>query len=280
MNKVTVAICTGMDQDLSLLFQSLVQTDCEEILVIGTEGRVFAPCDYSNDSRIRTLYAPHPLNAKRNVALREAKGDLIAFVDDDAVVCPSWMQAIRNGFLSEKVGIVTGPSLLPPHATLWQRVAQMAMASSPYSIRRYNPFAEGLVEWHNVIGANFAFRKQALMEAGGCPDQFLAQGDDMAMAHNVAKKGWQVYYSPRACVHHPPHGFCRQVRQIYKFGQAAKRLKRAGIYHPKIDRAYFLYVPVLMLFSVSYLVGEAVEWLSRDRSPRGLEQQKNGADVE
>lgn len=264
MDKITVAICTGMGHDLTKLLESLVATDCDEILIIGTQGYFFIFNSHFNDPRVKTIYAPHALNAKRNVALKEASGDILAFVDDDAVVCSTWIQAIRNGFSYEKVGIVTGPSLLAQEATLWQRTAQLAMASSPYSIRRYNAFEEGLVEWYNVIGANFAFRKTVLADAGGCPEQFLAQGDDMAMAHNVAAKGWLVYYSPRASVHHPPHSFWRQVVQIQRFGRAAKRLKRAGIVHPKKDMAYYFYIPVLVLFSLSYVFGEIKETILRD----------------
>jgi cellulose synthase/poly-beta-1,6-N-acetylglucosamine synthase-like glycosyltransferase len=264
MDKITVAICTGMGHDLTKLLESLVKTDCDEILIIGTQGYFFIFNSHFNDPRVRTMYAPHALNAKRNMALKEAKGNILAFVDDDAVVCTTWIQAIRDGFSSAKVGIVTGPSLLAPDSTLWQRTAQLAMASSPYSIRRYNPFEEGLVDWYNVIGANFAFRKTALADVGGCPEKFLAQGDDMAMAHNVASSGWLVHYSPRAAVHHPPHSFWRQVVQIHRFGRAAKRLKRAGIFHPKKDAAYYFYIPVLALFSFSYVFGEIKETLLRD----------------
>lgn len=264
MDRITVAICTGMGHDLTRLLESLLRTDCDEILIIGTQGYSFIFNPYFNDPRVRTMYAPHALSAKRNVALKVALGDILAFVDDDAVVGPTWLYAIRDGFSRENVGIVTGPSLLPPKATLWQRIAQLAMASTPYSTRRYNPFEEGIVEWYHVIGANMAFRKKALSDAGGCPEQFRAQGDDMAMAHNVASKGWLIYYSPRAFVYHPPHTFWRQVVQIHRFGRAAKRLKRAGIVHPRIDTAYFFYLPVLLLFFLSYVLGVIKETLLGD----------------
>jgi len=265
MNTLSVAICTGMGQDLTQLLDSLILTDCEEILIVGTEGHSFPEYTHFKDSRVRQLFAPYPLNAKRNLALREAKGDFIAFVDDDAVLGPQWHEAIRKGFDSKKVGIVTGPSLLPPEASLWQRTAQLAMASSPYSQRRYNPYQEGIVDWYNVIGANFAFRKKVLSEAGGCPEEFLAQGDDMAMAHNVSKMNWLVYYSPTAFVYHPPHSFWRQVVQIHRFGRAAKRLKRAGIVHPKRDIAYVWYIPVLVLFAFVYVMGEWKEAIINKR---------------
>lgn len=264
MEKISVAICTGMGLDLTDLLESLLKTDCTEILVIGTEGRSFISNTHLDNPRVRTLYTAHPINAKRNLALEEASNEIISFVDDDAVVCPTWFDALRSSFDNPEVGIVTGPSLLADDATFWERTAQLAMGSSPYSMRRYNPFKKELTDWYNVIGANMAFRKKALLDAGGWPKDFPEHGEDMAIAHRVCAKGWLLLYSPKVAVYHPPHSFRKQVVQIHRWGRAAKRLKRAGIVHPKRDPAYYFYIPVLLLFSLSYVFGEIKETLIYD----------------
>ena len=270
MSSVTVAICTGMKQDLNDLLGSLIQTTCEEILVVGTDGGHFPRDGHFCDPRVKTLYAPYALNAKRNASLQAATGDILAFVDDDAVIGPGWLDAMKEGFGSAEVGIVTGPSLLSADATLWQRSAQLAMGFPPYSRRRYNPYQEGVVEWHHVIGANFAFRRVALEQTGGWPLQFPSHGEDMAIAHAMARNGWKIYYTPRAFVYHPPHSFWRQVVQIHRWGRAAKRLARAGIQRPPRDGAYALSIPLLMLFSAAYLLGEWKESWIRDGDVRLL----------
>ena len=271
--KITVAICTGMKQGLAELLEGLIRTYCDEILIVGTEACSFPSHHQFKDPRVRIIYASHALSCKRNKALSEAKGEVLAYVDDDAIVSEGWYDAVLKAFEDPSVGIVTGPSLLPPGATLWKKVAQLAMSSTQYSKRRYSRCQNGYVEWYNVIGANVAFRREALEKAKGCPEQFLAQGDDMAMAYNVSRLGWKVYYDPSAFVYHQPHGFLGQVSQIYRFGRAAKRLKRAGIAHPPVDLSYYLYIPVWVLFACAYKLGEIGETLIRDRN---LKTERNG----
>ena len=52
-------------------------------------------------ARPAVRYVPHGagrgLNAARNTGLREAGGELIAFVDDDVLAPPGWLQALVRG---------------------------------------------------------------------------------------------------------------------------------------------------------------------------------------
>ena len=41
------------------------------------------------------------LSAARNLGIREAKGDIIAFVDDDVVLFPDWAEEMMNTKLQE-----------------------------------------------------------------------------------------------------------------------------------------------------------------------------------
>lgn len=265
---VTVAICTGMAYDLTALLASLLQTDIEEILLVGTEGKTFPPYAALDDPRVKLAYAPYLLAYKRNRALEVATSDILAFVDDDAVVSADWEAAIRRAFRVEDVGVATGPSLLPPTATLWKRTAQLAMGSSQYSRNRYFPGQEGYVEWFNVIGANMAYRKKALDETGICPDRFSNYGEDMFLAFSVHQKGWKVYYAPEAFVYHQPHGFWKQLSQIHNWGRAEIRLKKAGVTYPARDASYLFYIPTLTLFAVVYVFGELKQKLIGDADIR------------
>lgn len=252
---ISVAICTAMDHCLEDLLKSLTSTACGEILLVGTQGHDFKRTEHFNDPRVRMLYTAHDLASKRNLAIEEAKGDIIAFIDDDAVASRSWHGSLEKAFGDPSVGIVTGPSILPENATYWEKTAQLVMSSAQYSKKRYDFYQEGYVDWYDVIGANFAFRKQAIIEAGRCPIQFKVAGDDMAMSHNVVKAGWKVYYSPKSFVYHKPHPFFPQLRQIYRWGKSATKLKRAGVSLPPRDRAYYLFMPVWALFAFLYLSG-------------------------
>ncbi|MGQ9663621.1 MAG: glycosyltransferase family 2 protein [Kiritimatiellia bacterium] len=264
--KISVAICTGMKRDLGLLLTRLLHTACDEILIVGTEGQSFYHGTPPQNPRIRVAFTRHDLASKRNLAIAEGRGDILAFVDDDALIANSWYDALRMAFVDTTVGVATGPSILPAEATLWERIAQLAMAATPYSHKRYTFARKGYAEWYDVIGANLAFRREALAAAGGCPAQFLAQGDDLAMAHAMVRAGWRVLYDPDMFVYHKPHPPGRQIVQIYRFGRAAKRLAATGLAHPRKDPAYYWLLPVYILFGSAYLLGMLREALLPHRN--------------
>lgn len=254
---LTIAICSSMKEDLTALLGSAIRTKCSEILVIGNVDRAF---NYPiQDPRLRFITGPPDLAGKRNIALKEAKSDFVAFIDDDAVLSDTWYDAVAIASLDPQVGIVTGPSMLPETASFWERVCQLVMASAQYSHKRYTFARRGYGNWWDVIGANVVFRKRELLSLGGCPSAFLAQGDDMAMAYKMYDAGWRVFYDPAAYVFHKPHKPIRQVVQIYKFGRAAARLKRAGMSHPSKDKTYLFFVPLYVVFGVAYFLGILLE---------------------
>ncbi len=265
MTSVTVAVCTGMRQNLQPLLKSLTITDCDEILIVGTQGRSFPKNEFYGDPRIRLLYAhSHYQSYKRKLALENSSCDVLAFIDDDALPSLNWISGIRCAFTDAATGILTGPSLLSTSPTLWKRTAQLAMASSQYSRRRYYPCQAGYVEWYDIIGANMAFRRAALEATGITPKAFPSHGEEMIMSYQVVQSGWKIFYDPGVFVIHEPHEFARQVRQIYLWGRAEMRLKRAGVLYPKRDAAFLWYIPTLILFALSYSLGECIEVLLKD----------------
>ena len=73
----------------------------------GTVGRLRAP--------FPVRLVPEPVvgvAVARNRGLREARGEVVAFIDDDAVAEPGWLAAMEEAFLGdERIGIVGGSIL-------------------------------------------------------------------------------------------------------------------------------------------------------------------------
>lgn len=263
---VSVAICTSMRIDIKNLVTRLLKTECREIIIIGNEGKSFPNEEWIHNPRIVVLYGPPDLASKRMIAIEKFTGDVIAFVDDDALISDKWYESINSAFSNSDVGGVTGPSILPDKASLWLRTAQLVLGSSPQSFRRYNLTHKGFVDWWCMIGANMAFRREALIGESVFSSAFPREGEDMIAAFNVSRK-WKIFYDPDAYVFHPPHGFLKQCKQIFIWGTAFVRLSRAGVQYPEIDRAYILYIPLLVLFKFIYLMGITKEWLFGRRNP-------------
>jgi cellulose synthase/poly-beta-1,6-N-acetylglucosamine synthase-like glycosyltransferase len=113
---VTVAICTRErpeDLDRALSAVAALSPRPLEVLVIDN-----AP----TTDRTHALVAGYPgtryiredrrgLDAARNRALREARGDIVAFSDDDAAPEPRWLAGLVPNFADPRVVVVTGITL-------------------------------------------------------------------------------------------------------------------------------------------------------------------------
>ena len=51
---------------------------------------------------------------KRNIGINAAKGDLVAFIDDDAYPDAHWLEYAVKYFGDESIGAVGGPGVTPP----------------------------------------------------------------------------------------------------------------------------------------------------------------------
>src|SRR3989475_7229237 len=97
--------------------------------------------------------------AGRNFGIRKAKGDVVAFVDGDAIANPFWLKEIRPGLMH--TSIVAG------------RTIQIG----------YRPFeelerVELIVKGTDVTypSSNLAYRKSVLDEIGGVVERFISGG--------------------------------------------------------------------------------------------------------
>lgn len=112
--RLTAAICTrDRPEELRRALRSLAAQaePPEEILVVENaprDGRVRALID-AEFPGVRWTPEPVPgLDFARNRALAEATGDVVAFLDDDAVADPGWAGALHAPFADPRVGAVTG----------------------------------------------------------------------------------------------------------------------------------------------------------------------------
>jgi glycosyltransferase involved in cell wall biosynthesis len=124
----------------------------------------------------------------RNTCIAEARGELVAFTDDDCLPTPSWLTAITAAFDDATV-IVQGRTAPDPEgwAGPWGRTLDV-------------PGPTGLYET-----ANLAVRRAAVLDAGGFGAERLlsgrAFGEDVVLGAAIARSGG-FGFAPDAVVHH------------------------------------------------------------------------------
>ena len=170
----------------------------------------------------------------RNAGLRAARGELIAFTDDDVVVDRGWVSALREAFTARDAACITGlivPLELESEAQInHERFASYAKGfderiydiAEPPPEEPLFPYAAG----HFASGANMAFRTETLRALGGL-DGNLGTGtpargcEDLDICIRLLQGGHRLAYVPRAIVwHRHPETEGGFRRRVFDYGAA------------------------------------------------------------
>jgi len=159
--------------------------------------------------RFRYVFEPKQgVSHARNAGVREAWGDIVAFVDDDVVVGPTWLQnltaALHNGQWAGAGGpIVPERPFSPPR---WLPLKER-YALAPLPVFDLGPEAGQLAE--PPCGTNMAFRKEMFEKYGRfrtdldrCGKDLLSNGDT-EFGRRLMNAGERLRYEPSAVIHHP-----------------------------------------------------------------------------
>ena len=218
--EITTVICTHNRYEVlpdaieSLMSQSL-DPNAIEILVVDNSSDIAAQRQYWSMHELPPngtllVEATPGLSRARNVALREARAPVIAYLDDDAIALADWCAAIVQAFRAhEDAGIVGGPvePIWPETAPTWLHKWQQGFLTIVDYGSDFRPLQEG--EW--LAGTNIAFRAEALRETGGFNEVLgrtgsaLLSNEELAVSRKIADMGFHAYYLPEARVMHRVH---------------------------------------------------------------------------
>jgi glycosyltransferase involved in cell wall biosynthesis len=157
--------------------------------------------------RMRVVEEPTPgLSRARNLGLREARGELVLFLDDDALPGASWLAAMHEALTRENVLAAGGPvepifsDPLPawldqrflPYLSAWD------LGREPVALH-YNEYPRG---------ANIGFRREAFERFGEFLPQLGRRGrslrscEEIELCLRLERAGAKVLYEPAAPVRH------------------------------------------------------------------------------
>jgi GT2 family glycosyltransferase len=151
--------------------------------------------------------------AARNAGIVLAGAEVVAFLDDDAVPEPTWARRLAEPFADDRVmqagGYVRGRNGI---SFQWRALAVDATGRDhPLDLPDTVTLHAGSAQWAiKTQGTNCAFRRSALLAAGGFDPAFRFYLDDADLNLRMAAKGGLTAVVPRAEVH---HGFAASDRR-------------------------------------------------------------------
>ena len=193
---------------------------------------------------------------KRDIGARKAKGEILAFIDDDAYPDKKWLE---NALLNFNKGIVGvgGPNLTPKESSFFQKLSGVALAS--YLISgpvNYRVKIAKRREINDFPSCNLFVLKKAFFKAGGFDTGFWP-GEDTKLCLELVKQG-KIVYDPEVIVyHHRRKDLGGYLKQIFTYsmhrGFFAKK-------YPETSRKISYFVP--SLFLIGLILGGILSFLS------------------
>ena len=204
----------------SLLSQTLDKDHFETLIVDNgsTDHTEEVAKKFINQlQNLRYIHAPEPgLHIGRHRGMREAKGDILVFADDDIEATSAWLESYHQLFSDSQVAMVGGnnfPLFIQPPPNwlkcLWEysklgrgrSLPALSVLDLKGGLRKLSPYL--------VWGCNFAIRKSVLVEAGGfhpdlMPGELIQyQGDgETHVSRYIAESGLKCMFHPGASIHH------------------------------------------------------------------------------
>ncbi|MFW6108730.1 MAG: glycosyltransferase [bacterium] len=171
--------------------------------------------------------------AARNRGIREARGDAVAFTDDDCLVPADWLERLADGYARHPEVVGVGGRLEAETSVL----AASAVARYEARVAR-EVFGAGEAE---VVGGfecpaggtnNMSYRREPLLVAGGFDEGFPPRvwGEDADLKRRITDAGGRLLYVPVTVVHLRDYALRPFLRQCVERGrgEAHFRLKHDG----------------------------------------------------
>ena len=180
------------------------------------------------------------LSSARNTGVIFAKGEILAFIDQDALADKDWLLEIENTFIHDKeLGVIGGKIKLLNNGS-W-------FATFIHWIHYYMQDKMGN-EIIPIIGTNMAFRKEVFEKVGGFFEEFKSRGDENSFIDIKVISFFKKGEAKEALVYHErPDNFRIWLKERFYNGH-----EYALIYHTlrsrqKIILKKILYVGFRML---------------------------------
>jgi GT2 family glycosyltransferase len=237
---LTIAICTKDRPDgVERLLRSISKWNAASDAFAGQGATEILVIDNApSDQRTRDLVARSPgvrylheprvgLNFARNRAVREARTEIVAFLDDDVIPDAGWLEGLYDAWRANRDTAAFTGQVLPMELDTAAQIVFERRGGFRRGFQRVRYGAERLGDplypggaGNFGAGANMAFSTEALEALGGFDEALdtgaaIPGGGDLDMFYRIIRSGQALVYEPRFLVFHQHRREMEALRRQY-----------------------------------------------------------------
>jgi GT2 family glycosyltransferase len=234
----------------------------KEIIVVYNSNRlspdVMALLDKQSAMGAKSIHIAKRLGPARarNVGLTVSTGDIVAFIDDDAIADPDWLASTIRAYGDQRIGGVCGR--LVPKAKHPHRLVRF-LDELYYGRYHDDPL-------HILSSANMSIRRDVFVEVGMFNSAIDTYGEDTELALRIMQRGYRIVYEPNAIVKHDSSTGLRNLlwkTYLQSFEAASLGLKYAPPEPGFETRVRTALAAIRRTKSITVLVGLALLYFAR-----------------
>lgn len=180
---------------------------------------------------------------KRDLGLKYAKGEICAFIDDDAYPDQDWLKNAVGHFQDTRIAAVGGPGLTPVEDKFWEQITGLIYRSYFCGGPTQHRFVKAKKEFVTDYPAyNLLVKTNILRKIGGYGSYFYG-GEDTFLCLKIIREEYKILYDPEVVVYHHRRplffGYLKQIANVGKHrGYFAKHFpetsRQIGYFMPSV----------------------------------------------
>jgi glycogen synthase len=223
-------------KDTLASFQHLDYPSVEVVVVNGPSTDESEDLLREWEGKIKVGKCPEAnLSMSRNIGIAMASGEFVAFIDDDAIPEPEWLNQAIMGFDTNDVA-ATGGKVFDHTGYSFQYEYANAnrLGHGKWQLTRSHPHYcfPGSYEFPYLQGTNTIFRRSALLKVGGFDEEFAYYLDETDVCLRLIDEGYLVKQLHDAYVHHKyaPSHIRTKTTAVYRYPVLKSKIYFANRY--------------------------------------------------
>ncbi len=275
---LSVIICTyNRDRFLPDVLKSLtnqnVNNESFEIVIINNNSNdkteEISLAFQEDNPQLNVTYFVEPnsgLSFARNRGIKEAKADLISFIDDDGIAREDYVKNLIDSFKKYQEYGAIGGKVIPIYEEgeepVWMNKYIQGVVSKV-------DYGDEVIDFNKKYpaGCNMAFRKELFLKYGGFNTDLVYRGDDKFVFANLREHGVKVLYDPEVFVNHFIDSYRIEPKFINKISKSIGASERLRLKNLGIIPNLLKLVEYLLKFGVSIIL--AILYILKGQFPKG-----------